>query len=342
MKYASGRRRGKLFGQPPKRPPFLPISLVLLALIILVFALVPTSVLTPEILQPVGLKVPTATASATPLPAPTRVHGGHIVFTCTRNEINQICFINADGTGFKQLTDVTTNAYYPAIAPDGESVVYAENKYDNFDIYLLVLSNSKLFQLTSNVGNSFSPDFSPDGKQIVFVNKAADGPSSLWVMGRTGENPRLLYAGPNTIVGAAWSPDGKTIAFAMAVNLLYAYEIFLLDVNTPTSPRQLSHDLQGIGGSLSWSRDSKDLLIFAGPVDAREIYRLDAATGDATQMTFGGNNASASYSPDGQWIVYNSLRNDNQADLFIMRADGHQTRQLTAYPEPDWQPEWGP
>jgi Tol biopolymer transport system component len=77
-------------------------------------------------------------------------------------------------------------------------------------------------------------------------------------------------------------------------------------------------------------------------VDAREIYRLDAATGDATQMTFGGNNASASYSPDGQWIVYNSLRNDNQADLFIMRADGHQTRQLTAFPEPDWQPEWGP
>jgi TolB protein len=342
MKYDSGKRRPNLFRQP-RRGPLLPISLVILAVIILVFSLVPPSLLTPEILQPVGLKVPTATASATPLPPPTRVHGGRIVFTCTRKEINQICLINADGTGFRQLTNVTTNAYYPAISPDGESLVYAENKYDNFDLYLLVLSNSKLFQLTSNIGNSFSPDFSPDGKQILFVNKAADGPSSLWVMGRTGENPHLIYAGPNTIVGAAWSRDGKRIAFAMAVNLLFAYEIFLFDVQNPDAqPHQISHGLQGIGGSIDWSRDGTNLLIYAGPVGAREIYRLDVSTGEATQMTFGGNNASASYSPDGQWIVYNSLRNDNQADLYVMRYDGHQTRQLTTFPEPDWQPQWGP
>jgi Tol biopolymer transport system component len=59
-------------------------------------------------------------------------------------------------------------------------------------------------------------------------------------------------------------------------------------------------------------------------------------------LTFGGNNAAAAYSPDGQYIVFNSLRNNGQADLFIMRADGHSTRQLTDDPEPDWQPQWGP
>jgi Tol biopolymer transport system component len=260
-----------------------------------------------------------------------------------REEINQICLINADGTGFKQLTDVTTNAYYPTVSPDGESVVYAVNKYDDFDLYMLVLSSSKLFQLTSNIGNAFSPDFSPDGRSILFLNRAAEGPSALWVMESTGANARLLYAGPNTIVGAAWSPDGHTIAFAMAVDRLFTYEIFLLDVNTPDrAPRRLSHDLADIGGSLDWSPDGRDLLIYAGPVNAREVYRLDAGTGDASQLTFGGNNAAAAYSPDGQWIVYNSLRNDFQADLFIMRADGHSTRQLTDDPEPDWQPQWGP
>ena len=47
-------------------------------------------------------------------------------------------------------------------------------------------------------------------------------------------------------------------------------------------------------------------------------------------------------SPDGQWIAFNSLRNDDQADIYIMRADGSSMRQVTDNPEPDWQPQWEP
>jgi len=341
MKYNSGKRRPSLF-RKPQRAPILPISIIIIAAIIALFSFVPPSLLTEQILQPIGVKVPTVTPSPTPLPLPTDIHGGHIVFTCTRGDYNQICLINADGSNLQQLTETANNNYYPAISPDSKSIVFASNKYDNFDLYLLDLSNSTFFQLTSDLGNSFSPDFSHDGKQILFVNKSSNGESALWVMGSRGENPHSIYTSDKNIVGAAWSPNGKTIAFAMSVNLLFAYEIFLLDVNNPSSPRQVSHGLDGIGGSISWSPDGKNLLIFAGPVAAREIYRLDTDTGNASQLTFGGNNAAASYSPDGQWIVYNSLRNNNQADLFIVHYDGHTTRQLTTNPEPDWQPQWGP
>src|SRR5581483_2359855 len=341
MKYNSGKRRPTLF-RKPRRAPVLPISLVVIAAIIALFSFVPPSFFTEQILQPIGVKVPTVTPSPTPLPFPTDIHGGHIVFTCTRGDYNQICMINADGSNLQQLTNTVNNNYYPAISPDSKSIVFASNKYDNFDLYLLDIATSTFTQLTSHLGNSFSPDFSQDGKQILFVNKASDGKSALWVMGSRGENPHPIYTSDKSIVGAAWSPDGKTIAFAMSVNLLFAYEIFLLDVNNPSSPRQISHGIEGIGGSLSWSPDGKNLLIFAGPVAAREIYRLDVDTGNASQLTFGGNNAAAAYSPDGQWIVYNSLRNNNQADLFIMQFNGHTTRQLTTNPEPDWQPQWGP
>ena len=198
MKYDQGKRRPKLFRQPKRRGPLLPISLVIIALLILLFSLVqPFQFITN--INPANVVVPTFTPTATPLPLPTDVHGGHIVFTCTRDDINQICIINADGSGYRQLTHVTTNAYYPAIAPDSSAVVYAVNQYDNFDLYQYNLRNNKTVQLTSNLGNSFSPDYSPDGKQIVFVNKGKDGPSTLWVMGSDGKDPHQLYTGPKNI-----------------------------------------------------------------------------------------------------------------------------------------------
>ncbi len=342
MKYDSRKRRTNLFRQERRSGPLLPISIIVLAVIILLFSLItPFQFITN--INPASVKVPPPTPTATPRPFPTSINGGHIVFTCTRKNINQICLINADGTGYKQLTDATNNAYYPAISPDSSSVIFAINKYDNFDLYLLNLENSKLIQLTDNIGNVFSPEYSPDGKQILFINRVADGHSSLWLMGSMGESPHLLYGGLKDIVGAAWSPDGNSIAFAMAVDTQYTFEIFLLDLeDLKAQPRGLSHDLTDIGGSIAWSPDGNNLLIFAGPVAAREIYSIDVRTTAITQLTFGGNNAAGAYSPNGQYIVYNSLRNNNQADLYIMRADGHSTRQLTDNPEPDWQPKWGP
>ena len=154
-----------------------------------------------------------------------------------------------------------------------------------------------------------------------------------------GLNPHLVYAGPNTIVATAWSPDGEKIAYAMSVGIPQEYEIFTMDTNGKNHIR-ISQGLKGIGGSLDWSPDSNYLLIYAGPFGDKDIFKLDATTGTATRLTDGGNNAGASYSPDGQYIVFNSLRNDDQADLYIMRSNGENQVQLTNHPEPDWGPQW--
>jgi len=165
----------------------------------------------------------------------------------------------------------------------------------------------------------------------------------LWLMEITGRNPHILYSGSGAIVGAAWSPDGNTIAFVMTINQPDNNEIFLLDLEVnQKKPRQLTHDLAGITGSIDWSPDGKYLIICSGPVGDKDIFRLEVAAGTIVQLTDGGNNAAASFSPDGQWIAFNSLRNNGQADLFIMEADGTYQRLLTDNPEPDWQPQWEP
>lgn len=343
MKYdAERKRRTNLFKQPKRRGPLLPISILIVAVLLALFALVTPFNYILNI-NPGNVTVPSFTPTSTPIPTPTDIHGGHIVFTCSRKDVNQICMIRTDGSGYVQLTNGTDNAYYPVMSPDARSIVFALNQYDIFNLNILSLANNSVRKLTDNIGNSFSPDFSPDGKQIVFANRVGDAPSALWVVGNKGEKPHQLFAGPKDIVGAAWSPDGNWIAFTMQVDLAFTYEVFLLDFKHPSAaPRRISHGLSGIGGSLDWSPDGKSLVIFAGPVAAREVYRLDVESGAISQLTFGGNNAAASYSPDGEYIVYNSLRNSDQADLYIMRSDGHSTRQLTTNPEPDWQPQWGP
>jgi len=286
--------------------------------------------------------LPTALATRTPLPRPTKEHIGRLIFTCTRGDYNQLCMINADGTGYQQLSKLEAHSYYPVYSPLGGSVVYASNQNGGvFDLFLFVFDGARLLRLTQQIGNVISPSFSPDGAKILFANRAAEGPTSLWTVDSTGANPDLLYAGPNTIVAADWAPAGNRIAFAMAVDQPDAYEVFLMNEDG-TDVRQLTRGLPGIGGSLDWSPDGRFLLIYAGPPGDKNIFLVDVEAQTAAQLTSGGNNAASSFSPDGQWIAFNSLRNNDQADIFIMRTDGTDVRQVTDNPEPDWQPQWEP
>ena len=275
----------------------------------------------------------------TPSPRPTDPHGGRIVFTCTRGDYNQVCMVNRDGSEYIQVTDMAASNYYPILAPGGGSLLFASNRNGSFDFFLLSFTEKLIFQVTDNVGNVISPDYSPDGRFIVFANRVGDNPTSIWMVNADGLNPKLVYTGARDIAAVSWSPDGGRIAYAMSGLNSQEYQIYTMDANG-RNHLLVSQGLQGIGGSVDWSPDGKYLLVYAGPVGDKNIFRVEADTGAFAQLTNGGNNAGASYSPDGLYIVFNSLRNDDQADLYIMRADGTNQVQLTNHPEPDWGARW--
>lgn len=320
----------------------LPLGLILVAVSISLCLLIPSTPINIASLEGSDEATPTPLATITRPPPPTKEHMGRIIFTCTRGDYNQLCMIYADGTGYQQLSSLEAHSYYPVYSPLGGSVVYASNQNGGvFDLFHFTFEGSRLLRLTNQIGNVISPTFSPDGTKILFANRTSDGPTSLWTVDVTGENPDLLYSGPNTIVAVDWSPTGERIAFAMAVDQPDAYEVFLMNADG-SNVRQLTRGVPGIGGSLDWSPDGKYLLIYAGVPGDKNIFLVDVAAETAAQLTNGGNNAASSFSPDGQWIAFNSLRNNDQADIFIMRPDGSDLRQVTTNPEPDWQPQWEP
>ena len=128
----------------------------------------------------------------------------------------------------------------------------------------------------------------------------------------------------------------------MSTTELFEYEIFLIKADGNEPPQQLTTGLLGITGSLDWSPDDRYLLTSAGPPNDKDIFKLDLQADIITRLTYGGNNNSPSFSHDGQYIAYNSLRNGGQADIYVIRTDGTDERQLTTHPEPDWQPQWEP
>jgi len=335
--------RRKIFSRRSNPRGFrLPLGLIFVAVLIALCLLVPSTPLNISNQAITEKSMPTALGTFTKPPPPTREHIGRIIFTCSRGDYNQLCMTYADGTGYQQLSSLEANSYYPVFSPQGGSVAYASNQNGGvFDLYYFTFEGSQLIQLTTNIGNPISPTFSPDGKTIMFANRAGDGPTTLWTVDTTGKNANLLYSAPSTIVAVDWSPKGDQIAFAMSVDQPNAYEIFLMNPDG-SNLRQLTRNLPNIGGSVDWSPDGRYLLIYAGPQGDRNVFMIDVANETAAQLTNGGNNASAVFSPDGQWISFISLRNNDQADIFIMRPDGSDMQQITTDPEPDWQPQWEP
>jgi hypothetical protein len=92
---------------------------------------------------------------------------GMIVYTCQVNKQNtsdQICVINADRSGQRQLTDSDDNQD-ASFAPDGKTILFVSNRTGNYEIHEMDLSGHTT-QLTNFKSRLSLPDVSPDNKQI--------------------------------------------------------------------------------------------------------------------------------------------------------------------------------
>lgn len=75
--------------------------------------------------------------------------------------------------------------------------------------------------------------------------------------------------------------------------------------------------------------------------DKNQIFKVDLATGETTQLTKEGDNIDPKWSPDGKQIAYASDQG-KKFELWLMDADGSNKRQLTQNDFNDWSPNWSP
>jgi Tol biopolymer transport system component len=185
--------------------------------------------------------------------------------------------------------------------------------------------------------------WSPDGKRLVFQSEREPGNPfyQIYVLDLVSGETRRISPGTGKTTCAFFRPGTDEIEFA----------------STHADPKsaqyqqeELAFRASGKERRYSWDYDPE-----------MDIYSYDGKTGALERLTTArGYDAEGSYSPDGKWIVFSSMRHaydhpltepenktlaenpSNFAEIYIMRADGSGQTRLTTAPGYDGGPFFTP
>jgi dipeptidyl aminopeptidase/acylaminoacyl peptidase len=191
---------------------------------------------------------------------------------------------------------------------------------------------------TRPFGDGGEIGWSADSKAVVFTARKADAqePTStnldLWWAPIDGSAPRnLTLANPATDSTPAFSPDGKWLAWTAMARPGYEADRLVVWLRNLTSGeiRALTQGWDRSPTSLAWSRDSKSLFATAEDVLDTPIFRIDAAIGAATRLSFfpgrEGNLGDVTVLADGR-LVFKRDSIEGPAELYVAKIGGKPKR----------------
>jgi hypothetical protein len=257
---------------------------------------------------------------------PTAAVSNGIAFITDRGGVANVWFMNADGTGQRQISVELEPVLDYAVAPDGSSLIVSDGRrltYQRAD-------GTDRRILTDDEHLEFDPTYSPDGQLVAFGRADAENGAGLglweWQVGGGDataiELPEAIGAGPSPSPGASdglalraprYAPDGQALAFVDLSGSLGMLEL---------PAERLTLVPFAAAGAPIWMPDSSGLLItgsgasgvepdpfFAAPVrplaggPSDAVHRLSRSGTSVVELRFGVGSEAFGVASDGR-ILY--------------------------------------
>jgi Tol biopolymer transport system component len=167
------------------------------------------------------------------------------------------------------------------------------------------ITNRGPWSETDKESRDYSQVFSRDGKQIAYNSYTFDLVSRLRIRNLDGSGLRTLYSEKGCVVHPLdWSPDAGSI----------------------------------LAEFWRWRNQTNELTLISTADGSVRVLR--STTSPVPSFLFQG----ASFSPDGQFIAFSSVREGSppHRDVFLMTADGRNEVVIAGHPAEDRLPRWTP
>jgi TolB protein len=249
---------------------------------------------------------------------------------------------------------------YPMLSPDGTQLLFQSNRAGREALFLADPDGQHVRVFVDSGDDPSVAVWSPDGMRIAFVANV-DGQTEVFVINADGTGRRRLTNQPGDDSHPHWSADGARLFFnsARATPDLSAdwsrqwHNVFSMnpeggDVRQHTrcktvctypvpSPDGLRIAYRKIietpGFDWALRGSPRNSEVFVADLDGEnELNLSNHAAYDGWPM----------WSPDGQWVAISSNRTGrpNAGQIFIIRPDGGETRQITdgnaSYSQHSW------
>ena len=236
----------------------------------------------------------------------------------------------------------------PAWSPDGKQLVYEKFAYDskqNQPLYAkdqtFDLRFSGEFPAISSTGKlALSPFGDVGALRITPFDKIA-----VYVSDLDGANRRQLFQQDGGgAFSPSWSPDGQWVVFGYGAifNDRETKPSHLIMIRADGSEKRELTSGPLNSGFPSWSPDGKRIVYRVWAKEERSLQILNLDDGKSTQLTSGSDNFPG-WSPLGDRIGFTrDTGGENSYEIFTIRPDGTDLKQLTHAPGNDAHCAWSP
>lgn len=171
---------------------------------------------------------------------------------------------------------------------------------------------------------------------IVFSSERL-GISQIYRMRPDGSSVQRVSKTPDWYSFPTFSPDGHDLTVVVDAN--QTYKLYQLENGLPSAP---VGDIRFVSYP-RWSPDSEWIALSAESDGRRYIFRMRPDGSQFEQLTNGDSFDSApTFSPDGEWLIFESIAFNERQRIFRMKADGTLREQLNISVVGPHSPSWSP